>query len=479
MSQDTILMTAKRIFLPRKSSFIKHRKHILGDQGGAHYIPTRKELSQERLQNIDRTSSVPERSRSLTRTPVEKDYRHRHHPEDSNVFHHQQHQNQRQHQRKLSEVGARLANEDLAVDYRSRSKSPKFAPNREETFVRGGLSPYRDQKYEKETDYSASTVPRKPLNTRNVNHPPHPKNIPARAGREKFPPSAKSNRSHLNQTHLEGGREYHNVESKIRDEVKYHKELSRQYKKMKKSIQDYSSENAYEKFSNASSSRRKDKEKEKFVFVEKDEPSGLVHQHPLGQTYSRSGLMESSSSPQRSSYLKQSAGQYSNKSPTYSISLARSRRSDIPEQTDNFSQSKNSAAASRGFGGGMLDIANSFLNSPFMQHLSNMDGKSSQFSPGSSRNPGNSDRHHYREQNTGNFDPRPLEQKRSPKKVTYATYSREEDIRPRETHQNYSRYSDWVGNYKTDKATTNTSILRESGNRRYADNFGKESGSLL
>jgi len=452
-------------------------KNVLGDQG-VHYMPTRKELSQERLQNAEK-KNIPERSRSLTRTPVEKDLRHNNDDLNVNVFH---------HQRKMSEVGARLANEDLAVDYRSFSRSPKFAPNREETFVRGTASPFRDQRYEKETDYSASNVPRSYGSARKPAKAPVNKNIQTRFGRDKIPLPAKSNRSHLNQTHLEGpsGREYQKVESKIRDEVKYHKELSRQYKKMKKSIQDYS-DNTHDKFSNASSSRRRDreKEKEKFVLVEKDEPSGLIHQHPLGQTlsnYQRSGLMESSSSPQRSFYLKQSSGQYSNKSPTYSISLARSKRSDIPEQNENFSnsQSKNSASASRGFGGGMLDIANSFLNSPFMQHLSNMDGKSSQISPGSSLHPSNSDRHHYREQNTGNFDNRhhqPIEQRRSPKKVTYATYSREEDIRPRETHQNYSRYSDWVGNYKADKGTNN-SILRESGNRRYADDFGKESVSM-
>ena len=285
---------------------------------------------------------------------------------------------------------------------------------------------------------------------------------------KKFPPKSSrdkpanfgrsSNRSHLNQTHHERtSNDYHKVESKIRDEIKYHKELSKQYKKMRQSIQEYA-ESATEKFSNASSSQRKDK----FVLVEKEDQRGFNRLYPFGQSssYKPSGLLDSTSSPQKSLYFKQSASQYSNKSPSYSISLARSKQ----ENHENLSQSKNSGG--RGLGG-MLDIANSFLNSPFMQHLSNLDARSSQMSPDSSVNK-KTDRTEYNDSSTKNGNYRtPFEERKSPKKVTY----RMEEPRNREFSQNYSKYSEWVGNYKNDKGNS-SSILKDSENRRYNDYVG-------
>jgi len=293
-----------------------------------------------------------------------------------------------------------------------------------------------------------------------------PKKVPQKMATERFGNFGRhSNRSQLNQTHNErkSANDYHNVESKIRDEVKYHKELSKQYKKMKQSIQEYT-DNVNEKFSNASSSQRR--EKDKFVLVEKDDQKAVSRLYQFGpSSYRPSGLFDSTSSPQKSLYLKASSSQYSNKSPSYGASSARYNK----ESQENLSQSKNSGGRN---GGGMLDIANSFLNSPFMQHLSNLDAKSSRISPDSSINK-KIDRSDYIDliKNNKNLKTS-FEERRSPKKSNYTSYKME-DARAGDITQNYSKYSNWVGNYKQEKGNS-SSILKESDNKRYNEYVGKE-----
>lgn len=374
-----------------------------------------------------------------------------------------------------------------ALEYRQFSKSPKFA--QQDTFNQMGVSPVRNTGLRKGSDdYNSSQVQRSTRNEGSARKAPrNPKKVGGNKKaqqkilRDKAMNVGRNNRTQLNQTHLErpSATEYNHVESKIRDEVKYHKELSRQYKKMRRSIQDYT-ETVQEKFSNASSSQNKGKEK--FVLVEKDENRRGTQQNPFEQS-GRSGypntsrLLESTSSPQRSMYLKQS--QYSNKSPSYSISLARSRRSEIPVNNENFSQSKASGAKGTG---GMLDIANSFLNSPFMQHLSNYEeGKSSRESMASSINPSGSSRNQYPER----FGKREIRDEVQPRGYKEREYQEKRyiDEGPRQinrTKEESSKYLDLMGNYRTEKTDKDNSILRESGNRRYADYFGgKESGKLM
>lgn len=368
-------------------------------------------------------------------------------------------------------------------DYREFNKSPKFAQVKENISGRIKTSPTNDMRPERDTEVSYRNPIPKPQKSKGSGFKSNKttnadsqksaqaKKVKQKILRDKAMNVGRGNRS----THAErpSTNEFNHVESKIRDEVKYHKELSKQYKKMKQSIQEYT-DHGTEKFSNASSSLRDQNRGDKFLFVEKDDERGYVHQYPLEQSrgYTHpSGIGESSSS-QRSMYLKESSSQYSNKSPSYSISLARSRRSEMPVHNDNnLSQSKYSAVKGNG---GMLDIANSFLNSPFMQHLSNLDAKHSHLTSGtSSINPSASAsmRGHYDEEHTGAYGQR-----------TQGNYRRsphlEDESRMRETNQNYSKQSEHVP-YRSQRAARkeHSSMLRESGNQRYAEYIGKEQGN--
>ena len=294
------------------------------------------------------------------------------------------------------------------------------------------------------------------------------KNVGKSSGRN----TGRNSRPQLNQTHFDraSASEYSHVASKIRDEVKYHKELSRQYKKMKNHIQEYADQ-VSEKFSNASSD--KDSKKDKFAFVGNEDPQTNTTNRNTSQYYTgqpnSSRLLESVYSPQQSHYYKQSQSQYSNRSPNGSMSLARSRRLDIPTR-DDLDESKN--LTEKNFGGGMLDIANSFLNSPFMQHLSNFGGKSSRMSPTSSTNPVNGQNNNYPDIGSSGIKlPRGTRKSRG--------YDLESNSRIHDGNQDYSKHSEWTEAYRNEKVgRDNNSILKESGNRRYGPDL-KEPGILF
>lgn len=278
--------------------------------------------------------------------------------------------------------------------------------------------------------------------------------------------TGRNSRPQLNQTHLDraSASEYSHVASKIRDEVKYHKELSRQYKKMKNHIQEYADQ-VSEKFSSSSSSVRGYR-KEKFTFV--GDENNNTHRtnkdtshHPTGQLES-SRLLESAYSPQKPQYYKEARSEYSHGSPNGSISMVQSRRLDGPTH-DDLSESKNLTEK-----GGMLDIANSFLNSPFMLHLSNFGGKSSQMSPTSSINPINTQNNNYPEIGSSGV--------KLPRGTRRSRNHEESNSRVHDGNQDYSKYSEWTEPYRGEKAgRDNNSILKESGNRRYGADM-KEPG---
>jgi len=285
-----------------------------------------------------------------------------------------------------------------------------------------------------------------------------------------------------NQTHV---CDLKNVSSKIKDEISYHKELSRQYKKMRQNIHQY---DGYVDVIDAS----QDLNKDKFELVEPRQPypaqyyRNLRAQQSQAQTRNNrpshleesgksqnyqdnSKLLDSVSSAQRSLNIGSYANRYDRTPPNHSTSgIGGGRRDDRNEDFSNYKQSGET------HGGGILDIANSFLNSPLMHHLSNMDNQNSDISSKESSNP-NTLKKNYSNVNINNFDPKsPSGFTRSPNN----RYENEDESKVIEGGRHRHKYSDWVGSYQFDNRA-DQSNLKDSTNRRYGDYPSKDSSKSL
>lgn len=288
-------------------------------------------------------------------------------------------------------------------------------------------------------------------------------------------------RSRLNQTQVEPQREYGEVESKIKDDVNYHKELSRQYKKMKNNMRQYDSQ--MDEDLSASSSQRYSNHPDKFEFVAPKE-TGYRHRQSQDSSryqsayYNNSHLLESASSVAKSINMQRSPNHLLERTGDYNMSATRHRRTENARNEDG-SYYKSIAGENQG---GILDIANSFLNSPLMQHLSNIDSRHSEddSSKGSSSQ-GEHSKRHVSNVRVTTFDSKSpsLFPKSPAKRYEGVDESRRlephssQNLRPA-SHQH--KYSDWVGVYKPDNVKTHQSIvLKDSDNKRYADYGSKDS----
>jgi hypothetical protein len=120
----------------------------------------------------------------------------------------------------------------------------------------------------------------------------------------------------------------------------------------------------------------------------------------------------------------------------------------------------------------MLDIANSFLNSPLMHHLSNMESKNSEISSKESSHP-NTVKKGVR---VNNFDPKsPHGLARSPNN----RYEPDAEYRGERIGPGHPKYDEWVGVYRQEpRPHQSNSNLKESSNRRYGD-YGVKDSSIL
>jgi len=285
----------------------------------------------------------------------------------------------------------------------------------------------------------------------------------------------KHSQSRLNATETEGyHREYNDVESKIKDEVQYHKGLSQQYKKMKENMKQYDSYIDNE----ASQSSR--------GFAENHREHKTMPRHRLSQETSRyqsgyydnSKLLDSASSARKSMQIPHYSGHLLERTGDENMSAAKHRKTEMTAKNEDFSYYKSLGGDNQG---GILDIANSFLNSPLMQHLSNIDSKDSETSSKVSSTPEENSKKLLR---VTNFDSRsPPGFIKSPNK----RYGVDEDLRRLEpqsaknyrpiTHQH--KYSDWVGVYKTENDGKDSySLLKESDHKRFAENLSKDSSNF-
>ena len=184
-----------------------------------------------------------------------------------------------------------------------------------------------------------------------------------------------------------------------------------------------------------------------------------------------SGLLDSLSSPSyrdtndRKAPLAQNSYSMNNRTRGVGNSYMEDQREPIRlKRTQQTRSAKN-----------LLGIANNFLNSPLMQHLSSQEGKGSlEFSnKGQNSHPNTLNPSQV---NISEFDPKSSAEKVQPmiKRSYYADESDKSDS-SRGNHQqaadSHRHYSDWVGTYDFTKSRDRSgSIARDPNNRRQSSN---------
>jgi len=274
------------------------------------------------------------------------------------------------------------------------------------------------------------------------------------------------NSSKTKSSHTRNKSNFKNVDSKIKDEINYHKELSKQYRKMKQNMGNF--DDLQDELLGSSTRRAFSKEPSKYPEEYTDlnpfeESSRYNRQNPYGASSSR-GFENSNSALKSSLTTQQLSGNFAEKTPAQQPSRANKfeggawRNEDVKEY--NYTEESK---------GGMLDIANNFLNSPLMQHLSNIDIRNLDTSMKDSifntnlKPQKNTDSLMF----TGGID----------YKGTTTTYEGEDEARLRQSGNGLgqSRNSKWDNaDYQLEKNKVNASILKDSTNRRFRDNMSKE-----
>lgn len=311
--------------------------------------------------------------------------------------------------------------------------------------------------------------------------------------------------------------QYSHIQSKIKDKVALDKELSRQYKRIKGVMHDQpgdhgdsfqtsgfggSRQNGLQLSENEYLSREKlrSQNQSKFIFLDKGDNRSMYTRSPMergsparttnqGSRYQHEESNYNDGRPEDNQpYSAESASPirnqrgYSpyrlNRSP-YRESYSRGEQYSANKSDETNSQFRDSrfAPQTRGLAGkggndpaNVLEIANNFINSPLMQHLSSQDQKqnSEHSLKGSSSFP-----------NTlkSNVDVTGFET-RSPSTFTRSPNSRRyynEEIKNSE--EKGQRYSDWVGVYNFSKSRDQPSYLKDSKSKRMSDYKRKDSGN--
>ncbi len=257
-------------------------------------------------------------------------------------------------------------------------------------------------------------------------------------------------------SHVRNKSGYKNVDSKIKDEINYHKELSKQYKKLKQNMGNF--DDIQEELLGSSTRRAFSKEP---MTQDLDAFGESARYNTRQNTYNNTG----------GSGLKTSQN-FVEKTP---IQPAYGRANTKPETGAwrNEDAATNQYTYTEESKGGMLDIANNFLNSPLMQHLSNIDMRNLDTSMKDSIF------------NT-NFKPTKtsdslmftggLEYNKGATTTTLEGDDEAARLRQSGNGLGQSRNSKWDNaDYQLEKnIKANASILKDSTNRRFRDNMTKE-----
>ena len=288
---------------------------------------------------------------------------------------------------------------------------------------------------------------------------------------------SKASRTFLNQTQAEQFKEHNRAESKIKDEVDYHKELSKQYRKMKESMKQYDN---YADERSASSSQQS-YNKRRSVLAEREDDGALKNrQSPeisrYQSGYDNSKLLESASSAPRSANMQRYSNMLLDRIGEYGLSATKQRKTQNTTKNDEMSYYKSQGGENQG---GILEIANSFLNSPLMQHLSNIDSNNSNDSSKSSHSNEDTSKQMIPNRIT-NFD------SKNGSALTKSPNNRYDGGdafgRP-EPHSSHTanhgshkhKFSDWVGVFKVGNTTKDTSIAKDYETKRHPEHTSSKS----
>lgn len=210
-----------------------------------------------------------------------------------------------------------------------------------------------------------------------------------------------------------------------------------------------------------------------------DSTSSVPQRRPL------SGYQMNNRTPFQDSYMDRSQKDQYSATKSDDFTYSRRTQGDLQDRQNQYfngsesqsyhpgqSQSYHPGSLNHNNTGNILDIANNFLNSPLMQHLSSQEPKISEISSKES----------YSYPNTlkSNVNITDFETK-SPSAFTRSPNSRrfyEDDLKSSQG-QGY-RYSDWGGTNDFTKSRDQPSILKEStNNKRYSDYKPKDSGIYM
>ena len=255
-------------------------------------------------------------------------------------------------------------------------------------------------------------------------------------------------------SHVRNKSGYKNVDSKIKDEINYHKELSKQYKKLKQNMGNF--DDIQEELLGSSTRRAFSREPMNEDLNNFEESARY---NTRQNTYNNTGgsALKTSQNFAEKTPIQPSYGRANTKPETGAW-----RNEDTSNQYTYTEESK----------GGMLDIANNFLNSPLMQHLSNIDMRNLDTSMKDSIFNTNF-------KPTKNSDSLMFTGGMEFKGATIPTLEGEDEARLRQSGGNglgQSRNSKWDNaDYQLEKnIKVNASILKDSTNRRFRDNMSKE-----
>jgi len=354
-----------------------------------------------------------------------------------------------------------------------RSKSPQFAKDIIFSGMLHSSEGKRSKEYLKPTLSSGQKVNKnqeeKNKLRNSTSHNSLKKNQP-RFSYEKGARDSSLNRSsHSKQSEFKSkNKDFKHVESKIKDEINYHKELSKQYRKMKQSMGKLDSAEV-EFTENLTPLSTKDN----YDNFNKEENKRIICSNPFEESsrsrfspYNRSQLMESTNSVQKSSLTTQQLStRHGEKTPLHTTTNADYKKTENTWRSGSVNRYHNTEESR----GGMLDIANNFLNSPLMQHLSNIDIKNLDTTMKDSIF------------NTNNKQQKTIDSVMFTAGPETVTDDQDEGLRLQQSYGGlqHSQNSRWKTRDFPNEfgSRNNTSILKDSTNKRFKDNMTKELGT--
>ncbi len=361
-------------------------------------------------------------------------------------------------------------------------QSPHFAKDSILSGMFNSTEPIKTKDYLKPTTSSAKKAHSREENSKPKNQPfntqPVFRNSHSKGNFEKNQRDSTFGRSSFTKKASTGNsktREFKHVESKIKDKINYDKELSKQYRKMKESMGkiEPSSETMID---------------ESPVMNPKENIGGRnYHNAEEKKSLSQNPFEESSRnrfSPEHRSLFTESTNSILKNSLTAPNQpnkyRERTHQYDIPSENELARKGENTWRGERyetqteENRGGMLDIANNFLSSPLMRHLSKIDVRNLDTTMKDSIFQTNNKPSESLFNSASEYQG-PSEFRKS----LYSPYDAEDGLGNRlQQSQNslqQSHNSQWRnGGFTKDRSANQNSLLKDSTNKRFKENMIKE-----